>query len=613
MLAVDVKAIALLNTHSEAGFSLLLLIFGQFPAIQLSFGFTLTGVGGLIGVQHTASPTALSQALGAGQLDAVLFPENPVANAPQIINTLRTIVSGQERRLHHRADARARLGHAEPRHRAPRAADRSRTSSRSSARRSSQLPPLVSADLALLYLRLDFVGSVVFDPLRIAFDAKLIHSRVALSCRSPGSSRSARSSATSRRSSSAPAASIRASRRSRPTSRCRSTASARASTSASSASTFKGYFAITSATIQAGASLRVWADIGIAEHRGRLRLRRDLLPRAEVLLRGRHPRVSRRARIRHRLRVGPPRRHCSRDPGRWHIAGNAEGAHAVAAARFLAAHRRERGAPTATRRRSPSTSPSSSPRRSRSSRNWSAQLPQGGDGFVTLADIEAGTDVLAHPLGTLVFQQKLVPFELRMAKASGSKIERRERVLAAARCSCRRADSGRAERAAPRRAAISSPRRSSSRCRRTTARRSRRSSRTPPGYELGDDDFELGEIVPSDAGLRRGRPRRGAQARSLAPASRLERLRRASTARCWRFGAAGMSPLRDRALDAAGAADARSASTRRRWSSPTRTRCTPSPAAPACTPASGARIRRAPRYTHRRRRQSGVVELAEIA
>jgi hypothetical protein len=66
MLAVDVKAIAILNTNSPVGFSLLLLIFGQFPAIQLSFGFTLTGVGGLIGVQHTASPPALSSALSAG-------------------------------------------------------------------------------------------------------------------------------------------------------------------------------------------------------------------------------------------------------------------------------------------------------------------------------------------------------------------------------------------------------------------------------------------------------------------------------------------------------------------------------------------------------------------
>ncbi|MDB5893288.1 MAG: hypothetical protein JWQ88_819, partial [Rhodoferax sp.] len=78
MMAIGVKAIAILSTKSEAGFSLLLLIYGQFPAVQLSFGFTLTGVGGLIGVQHTVDPQALSRGLGNGSLDAVLFPANPV-------------------------------------------------------------------------------------------------------------------------------------------------------------------------------------------------------------------------------------------------------------------------------------------------------------------------------------------------------------------------------------------------------------------------------------------------------------------------------------------------------------------------------------------------------
>ena len=57
------------------------------------------------------------------------------------------------------------------------------------------------------------------------------------------------------------------------------------------------------------------------------------------------------------------------------------------------------------------------------SANWSAQLPAGGDGLVSLAKVDAGTDVLAHPLGTLTFQQKLVPFDLHMDKASGSKID----------------------------------------------------------------------------------------------------------------------------------------------------------------------------------------------
>ena len=179
MLAVDVKAIALLNTHSEAGFSLLLLIFGQFPAIQLSFGFTLTGVGGLIGVQHTASPPALSQALSAGQLDAVLFPDNPVANAPQIINTLRTMFPVKAGGFI--IGPMLELGWGTPSLVTVRLGLLIEASQFTLLGQAIvQMPPLVSADLALLYLRLDFVGSVVFDPLRIAFDAKLIHSRVAL-------------------------------------------------------------------------------------------------------------------------------------------------------------------------------------------------------------------------------------------------------------------------------------------------------------------------------------------------------------------------------------------------------------------------------------------------
>ena len=157
MLAVDVKAIAILNTHSEAGFSLLLLIFGQFPAIQLSFGFTLTGIGGLIGVQHTASPPALSQALSAGQLDAVLFPDNPVANAPQIINTLRTLFP--VRASNFIIGPMLELGWATPSLVTVRMGLLVEASQFTLLGQAIvALPPLVSADLALLYLRLDFRG-----------------------------------------------------------------------------------------------------------------------------------------------------------------------------------------------------------------------------------------------------------------------------------------------------------------------------------------------------------------------------------------------------------------------------------------------------------------------
>src|SRR5207248_917281 len=136
-----------------------------------------TGVGGLIGVQHTASPPALSQALSAGQLDAVLFPDNPVQNAPQIINTLRTIFPVRARGFI--IGPMLELGWGTPSLVTVRMGLLIEASQFTLLGQAIvSLPPMVSADIALLYLRLDFAGWVVFDPLQIGFDAKLIHSRV---------------------------------------------------------------------------------------------------------------------------------------------------------------------------------------------------------------------------------------------------------------------------------------------------------------------------------------------------------------------------------------------------------------------------------------------------
>ncbi|HZD37584.1 MAG TPA: DUF6603 domain-containing protein [Actinomycetes bacterium] len=91
---VSVKAIGILTTKlpgGAQGWALLLLVFGEFPAVQLGFGFTLTGVGGIIGLQHGVSLEALQSGLRTGVLDSVLFPSDPVANAPQIINQLKVV------------------------------------------------------------------------------------------------------------------------------------------------------------------------------------------------------------------------------------------------------------------------------------------------------------------------------------------------------------------------------------------------------------------------------------------------------------------------------------------------------------------------------------------
>ena len=94
MFGVGVKAIGILSTRmpdGSEGWSLLLLVYGQFPPIQLSWGFTLTGVGGVIGIQHGVSIDALASGMRTGVLDDILFPADPVGDAPRIINRLRTV------------------------------------------------------------------------------------------------------------------------------------------------------------------------------------------------------------------------------------------------------------------------------------------------------------------------------------------------------------------------------------------------------------------------------------------------------------------------------------------------------------------------------------------
>jgi hypothetical protein len=72
------------------GYSLLLLGALHFPPIPIGFGFSLNELGLLVGIHRTADVNAMSGALAAGDLDAVLFPRNPTALAtvPSGLNKL---------------------------------------------------------------------------------------------------------------------------------------------------------------------------------------------------------------------------------------------------------------------------------------------------------------------------------------------------------------------------------------------------------------------------------------------------------------------------------------------------------------------------------------------
>ncbi len=92
---LSLKAIGLINTKlpgGQPGFSLLVIITAEFnPGFQLGFGFTLLGVGGLLGLHRTALLEPLAQGVRTGAVNSILFPTNIVANAPKILSDLRTI------------------------------------------------------------------------------------------------------------------------------------------------------------------------------------------------------------------------------------------------------------------------------------------------------------------------------------------------------------------------------------------------------------------------------------------------------------------------------------------------------------------------------------------
>jgi hypothetical protein len=77
------------GTPLPGGFSLLVVISVEFvPFIELGFGFSLNGVGGYFGLDRTINADALRAGVHSGSLDDIMFPVDPVGHAPQLIQEL---------------------------------------------------------------------------------------------------------------------------------------------------------------------------------------------------------------------------------------------------------------------------------------------------------------------------------------------------------------------------------------------------------------------------------------------------------------------------------------------------------------------------------------------
>ncbi len=92
---ISVKAIGLITTKmpdGSEGFSMLVIITAEFmPPFQLGYGFTLIGVGGLLGLNRTVLLDPLRDGVRTGSVDSIMFPQDIIANAPRIISDLKTI------------------------------------------------------------------------------------------------------------------------------------------------------------------------------------------------------------------------------------------------------------------------------------------------------------------------------------------------------------------------------------------------------------------------------------------------------------------------------------------------------------------------------------------
>jgi hypothetical protein len=94
VLGVGISVVGLLATRidgAEGQWSWYLALMAKLTGLQLGFGFTLEGVGGLIGVNRGLDVDALGDGLRDGALDAILFPADPIADAPVILQQIGTI------------------------------------------------------------------------------------------------------------------------------------------------------------------------------------------------------------------------------------------------------------------------------------------------------------------------------------------------------------------------------------------------------------------------------------------------------------------------------------------------------------------------------------------
>lgn len=97
---ITVKAFGLIATRmpdGSKGYSLLVFITAEdFRPIPIGMACTLQGIGGMVAIHRTFDETAMREGLQNNTLGTLLFPRDPIRNAPEIIRNLATIFPARQ-------------------------------------------------------------------------------------------------------------------------------------------------------------------------------------------------------------------------------------------------------------------------------------------------------------------------------------------------------------------------------------------------------------------------------------------------------------------------------------------------------------------------------------
>lgn len=176
---IGIQAIGLITTKlpdGSDGFSLLIMMSVDFGAgFQLGYGFTLSAIGGLVGLNRTMNLQALADGIRSGAIQSVMFPSDIIANAPKIISDLKAFFPPQEGKF--LIGPMLKIGWGTP------------TLVSISLGVIIEIPgnvaivgilriALPTEDAAIINLQVNFIGAIEFDKERIWFFAALYDSRV---------------------------------------------------------------------------------------------------------------------------------------------------------------------------------------------------------------------------------------------------------------------------------------------------------------------------------------------------------------------------------------------------------------------------------------------------